>query len=238
MHAEIARAVRDIVSTNHGLALSTVCLLRTRSIPKTTSGKIARSWCRRGFLEKTLQVIYRMDSDAAAESGKVGADNNVEELGEGAAVGAKKTGAGGGTMGYSKVHNEETGVRDVPPVQVTGIATRTAEEVRALPIEEVQGQLEHLLVQVAAQGPSPLTPPLDAKTAVSQMGLDSMTLVQFKGVLEKKLVPTLCHRLLLTGSTLLFIFLPPGSTVISPMTSCSRPWPRWSSWRCLCTRAG
>lgn len=183
-HEEIARAVRDIISTNHGLALSTVCLLHTRSIPKTTSGKIARSWCRRGFVEKTLQVLYRIDAEPV-EVTKVAVVHEDSSANLGVAVGTKKVG-GSGTTGYSKVYNEETGSVELPAVHVAGTTSRSAEEVRSLPIEEVQQQLEHLLVQVAAQGPSPLTPPLDTKTPVSHLGLDSMTLVQFKGVLEKR----------------------------------------------------
>lgn len=181
-HAEIARAVRDIISTNHGLALSTVCLLRTRSIPKTTSGKIARSWCRRGFLEKSLQVVYRMDADASEQSKITGVDDTA---GATCSMGTKKTGTSG-TTGYSKVHNEETGAVELVSLPAVSGTAQSAEEVRALPIEEVQRQLESLLFAVAAQGPSPLTAPLDTKTPVSHMGLDSMTLVQFKGVLEKK----------------------------------------------------
>ena len=33
-------------------------LLRPKTIPKTTSGKIARSWCRKAYLSKKLDVVY------------------------------------------------------------------------------------------------------------------------------------------------------------------------------------
>lgn len=90
--------------------------------------------------------------------------------------------------GYAQVHTAEPTTKEnkeVPPVHIAGKA-QSAEEVRALPIPEVTLQLENLLLQVAAQGPSPLTGPLDKALPVSAMGLDSMTLVQFKGVLEKR----------------------------------------------------
>jgi hypothetical protein len=172
-----------VVSSHHGLALSTVCLLKTRSVPKTTSGKIARSWCRRGFLEKTLQVLYRLDgteADLSAATAAVG-DGAVEI----AAGDVRGSGASGGKDGYAKVRTEGDVAADVPPVHVTGPA-HTAEEVRQLPLAEVTAQLESLLLQVAQQGPSPLTAPVDRTVAVSALGLDSMTLVQFKGVLEKR----------------------------------------------------
>jgi hypothetical protein len=48
--------------------LTSVVLLKTRTIPKTTSGKIARSWCRRGYQEGTLSVLSRWDAaDGAGE---------------------------------------------------------------------------------------------------------------------------------------------------------------------------
>ena len=210
-YEEIARAVRDIISVNHGLALSTVCLLKTRSIPKTTSGKIARSWCRRAFLDNSLQVVYRIDADPNVPAAATGADGN-EDGDEGTAAGtatgtgagstflspASKKSAAGGGVGYSKVHNSSEGadaaaaveaggveLTPVPAVRVMG-PHQSLEVVRQLPIAEVVKQLEDLMLQVAAQGPSPLTAPLDTTMPVSSMGLDSMTLVQFKGVLEKR----------------------------------------------------
>lgn len=64
-YAEIAKACVDVVSQEHGLALQSVCLLRTKSVPKTTSGKIARAWCRRGFVEGTLNIAHRWDGDGS-----------------------------------------------------------------------------------------------------------------------------------------------------------------------------
>lgn len=215
-YAEIARAIRDAVSSSHGLALACVCLLKTRTIPKTTSGKIARAWCRRGYLEGSLQVLHRVDcaEGDGGNGGEGGAALVVEDgdgegkesqLGEethsGAAAGSASTGkkVGSGGTNYAKVHLAEegegegegegasSGGQQVPEVHIPG-QPQSAEEVRALPLEEVATQLEKLLLQVAAQGPSPLTAPLDRAVPVSAMGLDSMTLVQFKGVLDKRFV--------------------------------------------------
>ncbi len=185
-YPEIARAIRDTVSASHGLALSFVCLLQTRSIPKTTSGKIARAWCRRGFVENTLQVVYKLDAEKEVEN----------------EVGGQEEDTPGGSSaknvnGYAKVSTSDPAsttnttagaAAPVVPVALPTVTGRahTAEEVRALPLAEIAKQLEDLLLQVAAQGPSPLTGPLDQHMPVTAMGLDSMTLVQFKGVLEKR----------------------------------------------------
>jgi hypothetical protein len=46
------------VNHDHSLSLSSIVLLRPKTIPKTTSGKIARSWCRKAYLSKKLDVVY------------------------------------------------------------------------------------------------------------------------------------------------------------------------------------
>lgn len=166
-YVEIAHSIRDVVSAHHGLALSVVCLLKTRSIPKTTSGKIARAWCRRALHEDSLDVLYRRDGEESPD-----ADPGVADPSEESQSGSSQT-------GYHPVSFDESAV--VPSPQ-------SAEEVRALPLPDILKQLEALLLQVASQGPTPLSAPLDPSAPVSTMGLDSMTLVQFKGVLEKRYV--------------------------------------------------
>ena len=44
-----ADAARVAIAQEHGVALSHVRVLRARTVPKTTSGKIARRWCKRAF---------------------------------------------------------------------------------------------------------------------------------------------------------------------------------------------
>lgn len=54
---EIAGAVRKAISEEFDLAVYTILLLRTNSLPKTSSGKIQRRGCRQAFLNKTLTVV-------------------------------------------------------------------------------------------------------------------------------------------------------------------------------------
>jgi len=54
---EIVRAIRQAVSEQHQLQVYTVVLLKTASIPKTSSGKIQRLACRDGFLNGSLDVV-------------------------------------------------------------------------------------------------------------------------------------------------------------------------------------
>ncbi len=52
--SEVMRTLRQSIASQHGLRVHKVILLRTGSIPKTSSGKIQRSLCREHFLSGKL----------------------------------------------------------------------------------------------------------------------------------------------------------------------------------------
>lgn len=54
---DIVTAIRKAVSERHELQTHSVALLKTGSIPKTTSGKIKRRACKRGFLDNSLAIV-------------------------------------------------------------------------------------------------------------------------------------------------------------------------------------
>jgi acyl-CoA synthetase (AMP-forming)/AMP-acid ligase II len=58
VYEEIISNIRQAVVANHGLQVHNILLLRIGTIPKTSSGKIQRYACRKGFIEKTLTLIY------------------------------------------------------------------------------------------------------------------------------------------------------------------------------------
>jgi natural product biosynthesis luciferase-like monooxygenase protein/amino acid adenylation domain-containing protein/FkbM family methyltransferase len=55
----IAEAVRRAVAEEHGVGVVDVALLRTGTIPKTSSGKIRRRECRSRYLAGALEVLHR-----------------------------------------------------------------------------------------------------------------------------------------------------------------------------------
>jgi acyl-CoA synthetase (AMP-forming)/AMP-acid ligase II len=55
---EIINDIRQAVVKNHGLQVHKILLLRIGTIPKTSSGKIQRFACRKGFLENSLTLVY------------------------------------------------------------------------------------------------------------------------------------------------------------------------------------
>jgi amino acid adenylation domain-containing protein len=58
---EIIAAIREAVAAEHEIEVDAVLLLKTASIPKTTSGKIRRHACRTGFVAGTLDLFGSSD---------------------------------------------------------------------------------------------------------------------------------------------------------------------------------
>lgn len=55
-HASIVNEIQRAVAANHDLRVHDVVLLKPRSIPKTSSGKIQRHACKAEYLEGTLEI--------------------------------------------------------------------------------------------------------------------------------------------------------------------------------------
>jgi acyl-CoA synthetase (AMP-forming)/AMP-acid ligase II len=58
---EVVEAIQTSVSQLHELQIHAILLLKTGSIPKTSSGKIQRHACRAGFLAGTLNALNTVD---------------------------------------------------------------------------------------------------------------------------------------------------------------------------------
>ncbi|WP_017293948.1 hybrid fatty acyl-AMP ligase/type I polyketide synthase [Geminocystis herdmanii] len=54
---QIFTEIRNSISLNHELQVYSIVLLKTGSIPKTSSGKITRYACRQGFLDGSLDIV-------------------------------------------------------------------------------------------------------------------------------------------------------------------------------------
>lgn len=54
---DVAHAIREAVAREHDLAPVAIMLVRPATVPKTSSGKLQRSECRRQFLHNALEVV-------------------------------------------------------------------------------------------------------------------------------------------------------------------------------------
>jgi 8-amino-7-oxononanoate synthase/acyl carrier protein len=92
--AQVIAAIRRDVAREHELVVDSIVLVRTGSIPRTSSGKVQRHACRDAFLERSLEVVaewHRAESDgpvaapSAPPGGQAGPGPTSEDqsLGEG-----------------------------------------------------------------------------------------------------------------------------------------------------------
>lgn len=79
----ISDLVRADIFKEHSLSLACVVLVKQKTIPKTTSGKIQRSKAKQAFIEKRLQEVYRKDFSARGASSDRHVDSNEGRTGEG-----------------------------------------------------------------------------------------------------------------------------------------------------------
>jgi acyl-CoA synthetase (AMP-forming)/AMP-acid ligase II len=83
-------AIRDRVSQEHHILANTVVLIEQGALPKTTSGKIARSECKRRYIEGNLQVVRkdtvngplddRVGTEGAAGAGLNGIESHLRDF--------------------------------------------------------------------------------------------------------------------------------------------------------------
>ena len=93
------------------------------------------------------------------------------------------------TDGYSPIVTDDNAELPSKDIHVSTAVALTLEEVRNSSVEELLLKLESVLLQISSQGPSELKAPIDRHTPLISLGLDSMTIVQFKGVLENRYHP-------------------------------------------------
>jgi len=67
----LADQIRSAINTEHSLGLSYIVLLKPRTIPITTSGKIARAWCRKDFVNNSLQSVYSKDYNSDSKKTEI-----------------------------------------------------------------------------------------------------------------------------------------------------------------------
>lgn len=64
LEKEIFNRIRQTITENHELQVYSIVLLKTGSIPKTSSGKIAHHACRQDYLEHKLQIVVQWNLKA------------------------------------------------------------------------------------------------------------------------------------------------------------------------------
>jgi hypothetical protein len=166
----LANQIRASINQEHSLGITEIVFLQPRSVPKTSSGKIARAWCRKGFVAGTLKVVYRKSFKS-----------NTSFL----EIEPTEDGSPGST-------NCSTG----RPAMT--MSAGDAERIRAMSKEAILGKLTSDAARAASIPPDSI----EKKAALVTM-MDSITLSQFKGLLESHYAVKISDEYLFRESTTL-----------------------------------
>ena len=168
----IANEIRAAINQEHSLGVAHIVLLRPRTIPKTTSGKIARSWCRKAYLAGTLDVVckksFRLEANATPSFGAESRQSGGSNAPTSAATGAPPTAA-----------------KSVDPEMIRNM--------------DKQDILTKLLEDVCRLGS--MSPDMVDKSAALITMLDSLSISQFKGMLEQEYATKLSDEYLFREDT-------------------------------------
>jgi acyl transferase domain-containing protein/acyl-CoA synthetase (AMP-forming)/AMP-acid ligase II/acyl carrier protein len=77
---EIIGAIRRVIAEEYEIQVYAVLLLKTASLPKTSSGKVRRSACRECFLAGTLDVIADWSANPRCETEFLNLETQIESL--------------------------------------------------------------------------------------------------------------------------------------------------------------
>ena len=163
--ADLANQVRSAINQEHSLSIVETVLLKPRTVPKTSSGKIARAWCRKAYVGGTLQVVYRK---------------------------AFKT------MTSMSLEMESSKHNNASDSAAPRVSAEEAAQFRSLSKKEI---LSRLVRDVSRVGGIP-EESVDTKVALVTM-LDSLTITQFKGMLENSYAVKLSDEYLFRESSTL-----------------------------------
>uniref|UniRef100_M4C5R9 Carrier domain-containing protein n=1 Tax=Hyaloperonospora arabidopsidis (strain Emoy2) TaxID=559515 RepID=M4C5R9_HYAAE len=155
--ASLCVNIRSAIAREHGVKVTLVVLLAPRTIPKTTSGKISRSRCKKALKDKQLEEVYR-NEDIVAEA-------PVEDDGEAAADESMDR-----NVNNSRVQ-PTNGAKSALPSVIVGVPP---DQVRIFLVNELARALG---VNVAE---------IHDNTPLQELGLDSMALTQLQGVITQK----------------------------------------------------
>lgn len=174
--ATIIESIRKKVATVNELAVAAVVLIKTRSIPKTSSGKIQRHACRDGYLAGTLAARATW----SAETGKV-------EIAKSRRRGEQHGVASWVEEGDLRGEKPSSSVETTPPEDRNGVVTADKSEATPAafqPDGRTAEITEIVFAQVREIGRERVGE-LDWDTNIIELGLDSLERIEIVAALEE-----------------------------------------------------
>jgi acyl-CoA synthetase (AMP-forming)/AMP-acid ligase II len=156
----LANQVRSLINQDHSIGIYSIVFLKPRTAPKTSSGKIARAWCRKAYIAGTLNVVYKKSFKADVSS---------------------------------HVNNDQ----DLQLIESNGNqTTNDASSIRGMSKDAI---LKMLITDIARVG-NVNANSIDKKASLLHM-LDSLSISQFKGLLENNYAVKLSDEYLFRETT-------------------------------------
>ncbi|HEY9735002.1 MAG TPA: AMP-binding protein [Trichocoleus sp.] len=165
---EVCAAIRRQVAQQHELQVAAIVLLKTNSLPKTSSGKIQRYLCRSGFLDGQLDAVYTWEADAlqrlAFEDADLGPEEHASDRG-----GSPQALTAGMTTAQT----------------TSQAAAQTTRTVVVAPVDLSSAEaLQTWIAQWLAQALQTTEAAIDVRKPFAEYGLDSVTAVELADALE------------------------------------------------------
>lgn len=152
------QAIRANIASEHELVCSAIVLIRTRSIPKTSSGKIQRHACRQKYLDGELRVLAQWN---------VG--EPLPESREEVKVATKSKGTAA-PLGSS---NGEPAESSKPAASVAGLAADPA-AASSPDAEAIAGTTREVVERAVREVGKDRVTDIDLNTSIVELGLDSI----------------------------------------------------------------
>lgn len=177
--ASLCGKIRSAIAREHGVKVTLIVLIKPRSIPKTTSGKISRVRCKNAMEANQLQVVYRnedMIGDITADVDEGVQDQEMDRSVEQPRLAAPSN-AGVPTANDAKLPSVIT---DAAPAEV---------------FEYLRSEIAQL-AGIEARA-------INANMPLQELGMDSMALTQLQGVISHKYGVLVQEELLYNEATTL-----------------------------------
>lgn len=170
----IIEAIRKSVAGVHEIAVAAVVLIKSRSMPKTSSGKIQRHAARDGYLSGTLSVL----ASWSLETGKVDITKSAR----------KRRPAVETTTWVEEGDLQETVAEEVPPkpaVELNGAAVPTKPE-KQMPQRSPRSlEIAEIVFEKVREIGRERVGQLNWDTNIVELGLDSLERVEIIAALEE-----------------------------------------------------
>jgi acyl-CoA synthetase (AMP-forming)/AMP-acid ligase II/acyl carrier protein len=172
--ASLCNRLRAAINKEHGVKITIIVLLSPRTIPKTTSGKIARSKCKKDFKEKQLKELYRnkdiIESNEVVEDNNYDNDDDDDDDDQNEENMKKKKTFSSDQKGNQIGKTKSAAVADL----CTSITDEPPERIHEFLVAEISQ-----LLDIEAHH-------VQKDTPLQALGMDSMALTQLQGVLTQK----------------------------------------------------